>query len=62
MANNLITGNDFTISARVVPNMNDVNTEFKKISQTATINVNAKVDGQSFKNVTKYFSYPHISN
>ena len=53
MANNLITGNDFTISARVVPNMNDVNTEFKKISQTATINVNAKVDGQSFKNVTK---------
>lgn len=53
MANNLITGNDFTISARVVPNMSDVNTEFKKISQTATINVNAKLNGESFKNVNK---------
>lgn len=51
MAN--INADDFVISAKVVPDTSEITSEFKRISKTTTFNVNAKLDGQSFKNVTK---------
>ena len=52
MANNL-SANDFQLGAQVVPKTDQLNNEFKKISQTATLNVNVKINDQSFKKVNK---------
>ena len=52
MANNL-SGNDFQLGVQVVPKTDQLNNEFKKISQTATLNVNVKINDQSFKKVNK---------
>lgn len=51
MAN--VNANDFVISAKVIPDTSEITSEFKRISKTTTFNVNAKLDDQSFKNVTK---------
>ena len=45
MANNL-SANDFQLGVQVVPKTDKLNNEFKKISQTATLNVNVKMSGQ----------------
>ena len=52
MANNL-SANDFQLGVQVVPKTDQLNNEFKKISQTATLNVNVKINDQSFKKVNK---------
>ena len=52
MANNL-SANDFQLGVQVVPKTEILDAEFKKISQTKSINVDVKIDGQSFKNVNK---------
>ena len=52
MANNL-SANDFQLGVQVVPKTDKLNNEFKKISQTATLNVNVKINDQSFKKVNK---------
>ena len=52
MANNL-SANDFQLGVQVIPKTDQLNNEFKKISQTKSINVDVKIDGQSFKNVNK---------
>ena len=52
MANNL-SANDFQLGVQVVPKTDQLNSEFKKISQTATLNVNVKINDQSFKKVNK---------
>lgn len=52
MANNL-SANDFQLGVQVVPKTETLDAEFKKISQTKSINVDVKIDGQSFKNVNK---------
>ena len=52
MANNL-SANDFQLGVQVVPKTDQLNNEFKKISQTASLNVNVKINDQSFKKVNK---------
>ena len=52
MANNL-SANDFQLGVQVVPKTDTLDAEFKKIGQTKSINVDVKIDGQSFKNVNK---------
>ena len=52
MANNL-SANDFQLGVQVVPKTDQLNNEFKKISQTTTLNVNVKINDQSFKKVNK---------
>lgn len=52
MANNL-SANDFQLGVQVIPKTETLDAEFKKISQTKSINVDVKIDGQSFKNVNK---------
>ena len=52
MANNL-SANDFQLGVQVIPKTDQLNNEFKKISQTTTLNVNVKINDQSFKKVNK---------
>lgn len=52
MANNL-SANDFQLGVQVIPKTDQLNNEFKKISQTASLNVNVKINDQSFKKVNK---------
>ena len=52
MANNL-SANDFQLGVQVVPKTDQLNNEFKKISQTTSLNVNVKINDQSFKKVNK---------
>lgn len=48
-----MTTNDFQISAKVVPNFDTLNTEFKRVSKVTTLGVNVKIDDKSLKNVNK---------
>lgn len=48
-----MTTNDFQISAKVVPNFDTLNTEFKRVSKVTTLGVNVKIDNKSLKNVNK---------
>lgn len=48
-----MTTNDFQISAKVVPNFDTLNTEFKRVSKVTTLGVNVKINDKSLKNVNK---------
>lgn len=47
------TSDNFKVGVQVVPQTDQLDAEFKKISQTKTLKVNVKLDGTAFKNVNK---------